>query len=71
VANGRRESSSRILMEDGSAVVVKVLDGLVIDDVLVQGMKAEAYRVVTADDIFPAIGRDLKDYFIKIGVLSG
>jgi len=46
-------------MEDGSAVVVKVLDGLVI------------YRVVTADDIFPTIGRDLKDYFSKIGVLSG
>jgi len=69
MSNVRSESSSRILLEDGRAVTVKVMDGLVIDDVLVQGMKAEAYRVVTADDVFPTVGRDLKDYFIKIGVL--
>ena len=65
----RKESSSRILLDDGRAVTVKVMDGLVIDDVLVQQMKAEAYRVVTAKDVFPVVGRDLKDYFIKTGVI--
>ena len=65
----RKEKSIRILLKSGEAVTATVSDGLVIDDLVVQGMKAEAYRVVTGKDVFPAIGRDLKDYLIKTGVL--
>jgi hypothetical protein len=65
----RKEESTRILLDDGSAVNVKVMDGIVVDDLVVQGMKAEGYRVMTGRDVFPAIGRDIKDYLIKIGVI--
>jgi hypothetical protein len=65
----RKEVSSRILLKDGKAVTVRVLDGFVIDDLLIQGMKAEGYRVITGKDVFPKIGRNLKDYLIKTGVL--
>jgi len=65
----RRESSVRILLDSGEAVTATVMDGMVIDDLVVQGAKAEAYRVITGNDVFPEIGRDLKDYLIKTGVL--
>jgi hypothetical protein len=65
----RREEKVRILLSSGEAVTATVSDGLVIDDIMVQGMKAEAYRVVTGKDVFPDIGRDLKDYLIRTGVI--
>lgn len=65
----RKEQETRIVLSDGSAVTVTIRDGLVIDDLVVQGAKAEAYRIMTGNDVFPAVGRDLKDYLIKIGVI--
>jgi hypothetical protein len=65
----RNVTSSRILLDDGSAVTVRVMDGFIIDDLVIQGMKAEGYRVVTGKDVFPTIGRDIKDYLIKTGVI--
>lgn len=66
----RKETSSRILTKDGGAVTVRVLDGLVIDDLVVQGAKAEAYRVATGKDRFPEYGRDIRNYMIKINVIQ-
>lgn len=65
----RREESTRIVLTNGDAVTVTVRDGMIIDDILVQGAKAEAYRIMTGKDVFPAVGRDLKDYLIKTGVI--
>lgn len=61
----RRVLSKRVIFQDGSAVTVKVLDGLLIDDLLISGMKAEGYRVITGNDVFPSIQRVVKDYLIR------
>ena len=65
----RKVTSSRIILEDGRAVTVKVMDGFTIDDLVIQGMKAEGYRVMTGKDVFPMIGRDIRDYLIKTGII--
>lgn len=66
----RRETSTRIILKDGSAITVKVLDGILIDDLLISGMKAEGYRVITGRDVFPSVTRDIKDYLIKTGIIK-
>lgn len=65
----RKEESTRIVLTNGDAVTVTVRDGLIIDDLIVQGIKAEAFRIMTGRDVYPEIGRDLKDYLIKTGVI--
>lgn len=66
----RKEVSQRVVLEDGTAITVKVLDGVIIDDLLISGIKAEGYRVMTGRDTFPTIDRKLKDYLIKTGVIQ-
>jgi hypothetical protein len=66
----RKETVDRIILKDGKAITVRVLDGLLIDDLLMSGMRAEGYRVITGRDVFPTISRDLKDYLIKTGVIK-
>lgn len=66
----RKEEKVRILLEGGEAVNVRVLDGLIVDDLVVQGAKAEGYRVITGRDRFPEFDRTLKDYLIKINVIQ-
>ncbi len=66
----RKQIISRLTLENGKAVEVRVMDGLLIEDLLIQGMKAEGYRVITGDDVFPTIDRRTKDYLIKTGVIS-
>lgn len=66
----RKVIQQRIVLKDGSAVTVKVMDGLLIDDLLISGMKAEAYRIMTNKDAFPPITRSLKDYLLRTGVES-
>lgn len=46
-----------------------ITDGLLIDDILIIGAKAEAFRVVTGKNRFPVVSRSLKDYLIRTGVL--
>lgn len=65
----RKEESTRIVLTNGDAVTVTVRDGLIIDDLIVQGIKAEAFRIMTGRDVYPEVGRDLKDYLIKTGVI--
>lgn len=62
----RKEVTRRIIKDDGSALTIRVIDGAVIDDLLVASAKAEAYRVVTGKDVFPDFNRTLKDTLIKI-----
>lgn len=66
----RKETATRILLNDGAAVNIRVLDGMIIDDLVVQGAKAEGYRVMTGRDRFPEYARDIKDYLIKINVIT-
>jgi hypothetical protein len=66
----RKESTTFMVFADGKALNVKMLDGIIIDDILVQGMKAEGYRVITGLDEFPNITRKTIDYLLRIGVIS-
>jgi hypothetical protein len=66
----RKQLSQRVVLKDGSAITVTVSNSLLIDDILISGMKAEGYRVITGNDVFPTIGRTLKDYLIRTGVIQ-
>jgi hypothetical protein len=65
-----KEVSRRVILEDGSAVEIIVRNGLLVDHILEQGMRAEGYRVMTGKDVFPTVDRTLRDYLIRIGVIS-
>ena len=65
-----REVERRILLKDGRAVTVRVMDGLLIDHILILGMKAEGHRLITGEERFPTVDRKTKDYLIRIGVIQ-
>lgn len=65
----RKETIQRVVLANGTAVTMRVLDGLLMDDVLVQGMKAEGYRVMTGRDVHPYTTRKIKDYLIRTGII--
>lgn len=66
----RKIVSKRVLLDDGTAVTVTAMDGILTDDILISGMKAEGYRVMTGKDVFPEVDRKVKDYLIKTGVIQ-
>lgn len=65
-----KETIRKIFLDGGRTVEVVVRDGLLVDHLLVQGMKAEGYRVMTGREAFPVVTRKLKDYLIRTGVIS-
>lgn len=66
----RKEVNQRVVLEDGTAITIRVMDSILIDDLLINGMRAEGYRVMTGRDVFPTIDRKIKDYLIKTGVIQ-
>lgn len=66
----RKETKQRIVLEGGDAVTVTVTDGILTDDLVISGMKAEGYRVMTGKESFPLIDRKIKDFLIKTGVIQ-
>ena len=70
IVRKRKEVSQRVVLDDGTAITVRVMDGILIDDLLISGMKAEGYRVMTNIDTFPTTDRKIKDYLIKTGVIQ-
>lgn len=62
----RKVLTARIIASNGTAVDVTMRNSLLPDDILVQGMKAEGYRVVTGRDVFPTFDRTVKDYLIRL-----
>ena len=62
----RKVVTGRIVTPSGNAVDVVVRDSLLPDDLLIQGMLAEGYRVVTGRDVFPTVSRAMKDYLIRL-----
>lgn len=67
----RKEQITRVTLPDGVILNVRILDGITIDDLLVQGAKAEGYRVITDQDNFPTVDRKVIDYLLRLGVISG
>ena len=65
-----KETKQRVILDDGSAVEITVRSGLLVDHLLIQGMKAEGYRVMSGRDVFPTVIRKLKDYLIRTGVIT-
>lgn len=64
----RKEVSSHVHLKTGTAITVRVVDGLLVDDLVILAMKAEGYRVITGRDVFPTVNRKLRDYLIRTGV---
>ncbi len=70
IVRKRKEVSQRVVLDDGTAITIRVMDGILVDDLLISGMKAEGYRVMTSIDTFPTIDRKVKDYLIKTGIIQ-
>lgn len=70
VSAPRKDLKTRVILADGTALEIRALSGLLVDDVLIQGAKAEGYRVMTGRDVFPSTGRDIKDYLIRLGFVT-
>lgn len=66
----RKTLNRRVVLSDGTAITVTISDGILIDDILVSGMKAEGYRVMTSKDVFPQVDRRVKDFLIKTGIIQ-
>jgi hypothetical protein len=66
----RKEVTNRVFLEGDTCLTVRVMDGLLMEDLLTLSMKAEGYRVITGRDVFPKITRNLKDYLLRTGALS-
>lgn len=66
----RKTLNRRVVLSDGTAITITVSDGILIDDILVSGMKAEGYRVMTSKDVFPQVDRRVKDFLIKTGIIQ-
>jgi len=66
----RKETTSRIVLANGTTLDIRMLDGVLIDDLLIQGIKAEGYRVITGREVFPEINRKTLDYLLRIGVIT-
>ena len=66
----RKETTSRIVLANGTTLDIRMLDGVLIDDLLIQGIKAEGYRVITGREVFPDINRKTLDYLLRIGVIT-
>lgn len=66
----RKVVQKRVILDDGSAITITAMDGILTDDLLISGMKAEGYRVMTGKDVFPEVDRKVKDYLIKTGVIQ-
>jgi hypothetical protein len=64
-----RETLRRVILENGKTIDMVVRDGLLPDHLIIQGMKAEGYRVMTGKDVFPTVSRKLKDYLIRTGII--
>jgi predicted transcriptional regulator len=65
-----KEVSQRVVIENGKAVEIIIRNGLLVDHLLEQGMRAEGYRVMTGRDVFPTVSRSIKDYLIRTGVIT-
>lgn len=66
----RKKRIIKTFSSSGDPVTITVLDGLFVEDLVIQGMQAEAYRVITGNARDLVVGRDLKDYLIKLGIVT-
>lgn len=66
----RKESNRRVILEDGTAINVRILDGLLIEDIMTQHAQAYAFQVVTGIEKRAIIGRDIRDYLIRLYTIS-
>lgn len=66
----RKELTKRIIKSDGTAINVRFMDGLIIEDVLLQLVQAFAYKQITGIEREAPVKRQLKDYLIKLYTIS-
>jgi len=62
----RTLDKKKLTFSDGSSFNMTVLDGLTIEDVLGQHMDAYLYGLATNNYVPAEIGRDVKDYLIRL-----
>jgi hypothetical protein len=70
MAAPRRALRKRVIFRNKNAINLVATDGLLPDDLLIQGMKAEGYRVMTGRDVFPSYGRKIRDYLIRLKTVT-
>jgi hypothetical protein len=64
------EGKLRFVEPDGRVIYFRFLPNLSIDDILINGMKAEGFRVIHGQDSHVGTTKNVKDYLIKTLVLQ-
>ncbi len=60
----------KLMFSDGTTINMRILDGITIDDVLAQHMDAYIGGLANKNYIPAEIGRDVKDYLIRLYTLT-
>jgi hypothetical protein len=66
----RKETTRTFTLEDGTAIVGKLLDGLLIEDLMILHMNARAFTLITGEAKTAQIGRDVKNGLIRLYSLN-
>lgn len=66
----RKTNTINTFDSNGNPVTVTVMDGLYVEDLVIQGMKASAYQTITGKPSSFSVSRDIKDYLIKLGIVT-
>jgi hypothetical protein len=66
----RTLDKSKLTFSDGNKFNMVILDGLTIEDVLGQHMDAYLYGLSVGTYVAADIGRDVKDYLIKLYTIT-
>jgi len=65
----RKESTRRLILADGTAVNIRILNELMIEDLMSQHMEAYLFGLSNGVYTPPKIGRDTKDHLIRLYTL--
>ena len=66
----RQESTTTLTLENGNLVELKAVDGVTIEDVLLQGVKIAVFKLITGQDKFFLPNRDIRDFIVMTDVIG-
>lgn len=66
----RKESVRKYILTDGTVIEARLLDGILIEDVMMQHAKAYAFQVRTGIEKRAIIGRDFLDPLIRLYTIN-
>jgi len=58
----------RIALANGRVYDIEVSDGILPEDILIQGAQAAGYQLITGEDRFFIPDRGVRDFLVRVGM---